>query len=158
MASPREFIVGHLKTGSAFLVIGGVAFLVDAAIFNLLVHVPEPGVLFDYPIIAKIIAIVVSSAVTYVGNRIWTYRHRRSRLTPGRLAAFILINGVAILLQLACLGFSRYVLGLTDPVSDNVSGTLIGQALATIVRYVGYGRWVFPDDRERMEHAAESTP
>jgi hypothetical protein len=38
------------------------------------------------------------------------------------------------------------VLGLSDPVADNISGTLVGQALATVFRYLTYGRWVFPDD------------
>lgn len=158
MPSPREFVVEHVKRGSAFLIVGGLAFVVDAAVFNLLVHVPERGVLFDAPILAKVVSIVMASVVTYIGNRMLTYRDRGARLTLRRLGAFVAINGIAILLQLACLGFSRYVIGLTDPIADNVSGTLIGQGVATVVRYLGYGRWVFPDDPERAEHAVESGP
>ena len=50
---------------------------------------------------------------------------------------------VAILLQLGCLAFSRYVLGLEGPISDNVAGTIIGQILATAFRFLTYERFVF---------------
>ncbi len=54
------------------------------------------------------------------------------------------MNVLAILVQLGCLAFSRYVLGLDSVLADNISGTLIGQALATGLRYVLYTLWVFP--------------
>ncbi|WP_245741656.1 GtrA family protein [Herbiconiux ginsengi] len=139
----KDSFLRQLKRGGAFLVVGGVAFLVDAVVYNVLVFAPGP--LFEYPIVAKIIAIAVASVVTYVGNRIWTYRDRRTKATVRQFLIFSALNVAAILLQLGCLGFSRYVLGLSDPVSDNISGTLIGQAVATVFRYVTYGRWVFPD-------------
>ena len=56
-------------------------------------------------------------------------------------------------LQELCLGFSRYVLGLHSWLSDNVSGTLVGQALATVFRYVTYRAWVFPDDAQAEARA-----
>ncbi len=155
MATFREFITEHLKRGTAFLLIGGIAFVIDAAIFNLLVHVPAHGVLFDYPLVAKAISIVVATTFTYAGNRYLTYRDRNPRFTRRRLAAFVIVNAIAILLQLACLGFSRYVLGLNDPISDNISGTIVGQACATIVRYIGYGKWVFPND-SNTDHLEEA--
>ncbi|MGD8195587.1 GtrA family protein [Herbiconiux sp. P18] len=139
-----EGLMGHLKRGGAFLVVGGGAFVVDAVTYNVLVFWPGP--LADEPIWAKIISIAIASVFTYVGNRLWTFADRKSRLTLQRAAVFVGLNLVAIALQLGCLSFSRYVLHLSDPVSDNVSGTLIGQALATVFRYVTYGRWVFPDD------------
>lgn len=148
----QSSLLGHLKRGGAFLVVGGAAFVVDAVVYNVLVFWPGP--LAAAPIPAKIIAIAVASIVTYIGNRLWTFADRRSRLTPTRLALFVGLNLVAIALQLACLGFSRYVLGLSDPVADNISGTLIGQALATVFRYVTYGRWVFPDDAAAERAAA----
>lgn len=143
----RSAAARHTRQATAFLVIGGVAFLVDAAVFNLLAFwVTGHGPLYDAPLLAKVIAIVVASAVTYVGNRYWTFSDRHLPRRWSRYALFIVFNLVAIGLQLGCLGFSRYVLGLEGPVADNISGTLIGQALATVFRYLTYDRFVFPHD------------
>ncbi|GAB2526228.1 GtrA family protein [Microbacterium petrolearium] len=136
--------VRQLKQAGSFLVIGGAAFLVDAVTYNLLVFwVTGEGPLFHQPIVAKIIAIVLASVVTYVGNRYWTFSDRHLPRKWSRYALFVAFNVVAIGLQLGCLGFSRYVLGLDSVLADNISGTLIGQALATAFRYVTYDRFVF---------------
>jgi putative flippase GtrA len=139
------WIAGHLRRGGSFLVVGGVGFLVDAAIYNALAFWGGHGPLFALPLLAKVIASAGASVVTYFGSRLWTYRDRAQEPRRGAFWIFVLLNVVAILLQLACLGFSRYVLGLHSPLSDNVSGTLVGQAIATVFRYWAYGRWVFPD-------------
>ncbi len=139
-------LIGHLRRGAAFLVIGGLAFLVDAATYNLLVFgIGDGGPMFAQPIPAKVIAIAVASFVTFVGNRLWTFRARNTPTSLRQISLFVLLNLGAMLLQLACLAFSRYVLGLDGVVADNVSGTLIGQALATIFRYFTYDRLVFPE-------------
>ncbi|MBD8659005.1 GtrA family protein [Frigoribacterium sp. CFBP 8754] len=144
MSRASDFLVEHLRRGSSFLVIGGVGFVVDALVYNGLVFWGGAGPLASAPLLAKVLAIAVASVVTYVGSRFWTFRDRGAGPTRRSFGAFAVVNVVAILLQLACLGFSRYVLGLDGPVADNVSGTLVGQALATGFRYVAYGRWVFP--------------
>jgi len=134
----------HARQGGSFLVVGAIAFLVDAAAFNLLTFgATGRGPLYDAPLVAKVVAIVVASLVAYAGNRLWTFRRRALPRTWSRYALFVAFNLAAIALQLACLGFSRYVLGLEGPVPDNVSGTLIGQAVATVFRYVAYDRYVF---------------
>ncbi|MDN4639306.1 GtrA family protein [Agreia sp. PsM10] len=127
---------------------GGVGFVVDAATFNGLVYWNGSGPLFEQPLLAKIIAILVATLVTYFGNSWLTYRDRKAPRTARQLLLYAVLNGVAILIQLGCLGFSRYVLQLADPVADNISGTLVGQALATIFRYLTYARWVFPAERD----------
>ncbi|TQJ32723.1 GtrA family protein [Microbacterium sp. SLBN-146] len=137
----------QLRQGGAFLVVGGVAFLVDAVTFNLLAFgVDGRGPLFDLPLVAKTVAIVIATVVTYVGNRFWTYGKRSVTQTFSRYVIFIALNIAATAIQLGCLAFSRYVLGLEGVVADNIAGTLVGQVLATAFRYVTYGRWVFPDD------------
>lgn len=135
-----------VRRGGAFLVVGGVAFVVDAATFNLLAFgFTGRGLLYDNPLLAKIIAIVVATVVTYIGNRYWTFSARHIERKFSRYVIFILINLIAIGIQLGCLAFSRYVLGLEGIVPDNISGTLIGQALATVFRFVTYDKLVFPD-------------
>ncbi|MTE22732.1 GtrA family protein [Microbacterium sp. ZXX196] len=144
---PRHPLVRKLAQAGSFLVIGGIAFLVDAVTYNLLVFgFSGLGPLHAYPLPAKIFAIVVASVVTYVGNRFWTFNDRHLPHRWSRYALFVVFNLVAMGLQLGCLAFSRYVLGLDGIVADNISGTFIGQALATAFRFVTYDRWVFPHD------------
>ena len=138
------------RRGGAFLVVGGVAFVVDALTFNLLVFgisLTGNGPLFEAPLVAKTLAIALATLVTF-GSRRFCRRF-------SRYVVFLLLKIAAVAIQLACLGFSRYVLGLDSIVADNVSGTLIGQALATLFRFFTYDRWVFPDE---LEQAAPSGP
>lgn len=135
------------RNASKFLVIGGLAFLVDAATYNLLVFwVTGEGPLFAQPLVAKIIAVALATIVTYIGNRFWTFSSRRLSRRYSRYVVFALLNVIAVVIQLACLGFSRYVLGLDSVLADNIAGTLIGQVLATLFRFFTYSRYVFPDE------------
>lgn len=148
MSVPEPRSTGHRVL--PFLVVGGGAFVVDAAVFNLLVFgVTGSGPMFDAPLTAKLIAIVTASVVTYVGNRWWTFGDRHLVRSWRRYVVFAALNLTAIGLQLACLGFSRYVLGLSGPVADNVSGTIVGQVVATAFRFVTYDRFVFDSDEQR---------
>lgn len=154
-----ERVLRAAQRGGSFLVIGGIAFLIDAAVFNLLAFgFTGHGLLFTAPLIAKAIAIAVATVFTYVGNRFWTYRARPLERRFSRYAVFVAVNLIAIGLQLGCLAFSRYVLGLHGVVPDNVSGTIIGQAVATIFRFVAYDRWVFTGDRQATADRADLTP
>ncbi|MDQ1204237.1 GtrA family protein [Microbacterium sp. SORGH_AS_0862] len=144
------------RRGGAFLVVGGAAFLVDAAVFNLLAFgLTGVGPLYDVPLIAKIVAITVATVATYVGNRYWTFGSRHIERRFNRYVIFVILNLVAMGLQLGCLAFSRYVLHLEGPLPDNISGTLVGQALATIFRFFTYDRWVFPDARPKAAAGTE---
>ncbi|HLS93753.1 MAG TPA: GtrA family protein [Microbacterium sp.] len=149
-------IVAKLRQAGAFLVIGGVAFVVDALTYNALVFwVTGHGPMFHLPIAAKIIAIVVASIVTYVGNRFWTFNDRHLPRKFSRYALFVVFNLVAMGLQLGCLWFSRYVLELDSVLADNIAGTFIGQALATLFRFFTYERFVFPHEEPAGPATAE---
>ncbi|WP_234390662.1 GtrA family protein [Nocardia suismassiliense] len=146
-------VLAALRQGSAFLVVGAIGFLVDAGTYNLLVFWGGEGMLYHYPLPAKIIAIAVATVVTYFGNKWWTFAHKKTD-NPGReYLLYAVFNVVAIGLQLGCLGFSRYVLDLSSPLSDNISGTLIGQMVAVIFRYWAYDKFVFTGARERGDEA-----
>lgn len=150
------FIVRNLKRGSVFLLVGGAGFVIDAVVYNLLVFTGGRGPLFDLPLVAKTIAILVGLVATYFGNKILTYRDRHTPMTVPQLSLYAIANVFAIALQLGSLGFSRYVLLLDGPVADNLFGTVIGQALATGFRYYAYTRWVYRDmkplDREPPQY------
>lgn len=155
MVSDRPGLVGLLQRGGAFLVVGGVAFVVDALVFNLLAFgVTGRGPMYDLPLVAKVIAIAVATIVTYVGNRYWTFGTRTIERRFSRYVVFVLLNVVAMGIQLGCLAFSRYVLGFEGVIADNIAGTFIGQALATLFRFFTYDRWVFPNDHKAARNAA----
>jgi putative flippase GtrA len=136
-----------LRQSAAFLVVGVIGFLVDAGTYNLLVFNfgirGGEGVMFDIPLPAKIIAIAVATVVTYFGNKWWTFSHKQSGSAVREYVMYALINVIAIGLQLGCLGFSRYILELSTPLADNISGTLIGQIVAVVFRFWAYDKFVF---------------
>jgi len=158
MVTPRDSAMSGLaRRGGAFLIVGGVAFLIDAGVFNLLAFgVSGRGPLYEAPLVAKSIAILIATVFTYVGNRYWTYGSRHIQRRFSRYVVFALINVGAIGIQLGCLAFSRYVLGLEGIIADNISGTLIGQALATIFRFVTYDRWVFPKSTPESRQSTDT--
>ncbi|ASK65689.1 hypothetical protein CFK39_07405 [Brachybacterium avium] len=139
----------HLRPTTLFLLVGGVVFLLDTAMYNLLVFWSPSqgwgaGLMHGNPLTAKLLTIAVASCLTYLGNRLWTFSDRPRPDTRRSIMLFILLNLIAAGLQLCCLAFSRYVLGLDSVLADNISGTLIGQIVSTSFRYVTYGRLVFP--------------
>jgi putative flippase GtrA len=148
-------LVPFVRRGGAFLAVGGIAFVIDAAAFNLLVFsVNGRGILYHAPLAAKIVSIALATVATYVGNRYWTFGARHIERRWSRYVVFIGLNLIAMALQLGCLAFSRYVLGFEGIVADNVAGTLIGQAIATLFRFFTYDRWVFPEDQRSADAAA----
>ena len=145
----RGLIDDHLASTLKFLAVGGLVFLLDAAMYNLLVfwHPTQgwgQGLMHGSPLPAKVLTIAAASCLTYLGNRLWTFGDRPRPDATRSIMLFILINVIASGLQLSCLGFSRYALGLDSLLADNISGTLIGQIVSTSFRYVTYGRFVFP--------------
>jgi putative flippase GtrA len=86
--------------------------------------------------------------VAWVGNRLWTFRHRRNRQPSHELALYLLLNVVAMAISVACLGISRYVFGLQTQLDDNITN-IFGIALGTLFRFWSYRKWVFvgePDE------------
>ncbi len=145
--SLRHKVVTALRQGSAFLVVGAIGFLVDAGTYNVLVFWGGDGVLNQAPLLAKIMSILVATVVTYFGNKWWTFAHKQGGSPAREYLLYTVFNVVAIGLQLGCLGFSRYVLHLSSPLADNISGTLIGQIVAVVFRYWAYDTFVFAESR-----------
>jgi len=134
----------RLREIMKFLTVGGLGYITDVAVFNLLRY-PGGGPLEDKPVTAKIISAVVATLVTYAGNRAWTFRHRRRSGYAREYALFFVLNGIGLAIAAGCLAFSHYVLDLTSPLADNISANIIGIALGAAFRFWSYRKFVFKD-------------
>jgi len=124
-----------------FLSVGGIAFVVDLGLFNLLRFGPGE-VLGHKPLTAKVISVIAATLVSWLGNRHWTFSTQRTDRRTRELTVFATINVVCALIPVLTLALSHYTLGLTTPLADNVA-TVIGIGVGTVLRYLGYKRWVF---------------
>jgi putative flippase GtrA len=136
LASAR--VAAHLRELTAFGVVGGVCFLIDVTLFQLLyAHVGVDAVL------TKFLATTVSMTVAFVGHRFWSFSRRARTGLRREYVRFIGINGVTLLLGLAIVGFVRYPLGQESALVLQAANVLsIG--VGTVVRYLAYRQWVFP--------------
>ncbi|MEU7154995.1 GtrA family protein [Streptomyces chrestomyceticus] len=136
-----------------FAVAGSFAYAADLALF---VWLRGPAGLD--PFTAKSLSFLAGCTIAYTGNAVGTYRTRtRTRPAPPpyggpntptptplrRYTLFLTVNLAGALVQLACLGLSHHVLGLTSATADTVSGAGVGMALATCLRFWGTRTLVF---------------
>jgi putative flippase GtrA len=145
-----------------FAIVGGTTFIIDSAIFyTLKLTILEPK-----PVTAKVIAGIVAVIASYVLNREWSFRNRGGRERHHEALLFFAFSGVGVLLSMAPLWVSSYVLQLREPmvtltvenVADFVSAYIIGNLLQMAFRFWAFRRWVFPDQFARNpELALEST-
>jgi putative flippase GtrA len=139
IATLRDRLSVVQREGLKFLAIGGAGYVTDVTVFNVL----RLGLLHEKPLTAKVISTVVATLVTYAGNRVWTFRHRERSGFAREYVLFFLLNGIGMLITVATLAVSHYVLGFTSPLADNIAGNVVGIALGTLFRFWSYRRWVF---------------
>ena len=142
---------------SKFLTVGGVATLVALVLFNTLVHgyFGGPGPLNEQPLLAFVLANLVGMVVSYRGSRSWAFRDREAVGPTGGRVAFFVINVLSMAIPLGCLAFTRYVLGLTDPLSDNIAANVVGLGLGTAARFWAIRRWIFLSPRRLEKRETE---
>lgn len=130
-----------------FLAVGGLATVVSIVGFNVLVHGVFIGVapLHDQPIPAYVIVNAVAGYLAYLGLRWWAFSHREVVEPIRSVALFFGLGALTMLIPVACLAVSRYLLGLSDPVADNVSANILGLGLSTAARFWLFRRYVFLD-------------
>jgi putative flippase GtrA len=126
-----------------FGIVGAIAFVVDVGVMNLLRHT----VMTDKPTTAKIVSASVATVVAWIGNREWTFRHRRNRAPHHEFSLFVLTNGVALAIGAGAIAFSHYVLDRTSLLADNVAN-IVGIGLGTLFRFYAYRKFVFSKDLE----------
>jgi putative flippase GtrA len=141
-----------------FLTVGGVATVVAFILFNGLVHGFSTGnhpLLSDRPVLAYLLANTVGMVISYRGARSWAFRDRPPHQADGGRTAYVLINLVTMSLPIACLIISRDLLGLDDPLSDNISANVIGLVLGLGARFYLFRRFVFRRPVTPRNHAPQ---
>jgi putative flippase GtrA len=133
-----------------FAIVGATTFVIDSAVFyTLKLTVLEPK-----PVTAKIIAGIVAVIASYILNREWSFQNRGGRERHHEALMFFAFSGVGVLLSMAPLYFSSYVLMLrvpevsltTENIADFISAYIIGNLLQMAFRFWAFRRWVFPDE------------
>jgi putative flippase GtrA len=134
-----------------FGVIGFIAFLIDLVIFNFLRFAGGEGVLFDRPLTAKVLSVLVATTFAFVGNRHWTFKERSRSTIRRQYTMFFVFNVIGMVIALSCLWISHYVLGYESALADNISANFVGLILGTMFRFWGYHNWVFPAQEATVE-------
>nr|WP_307873159.1 GtrA family protein [Actinoplanes ovalisporus] len=139
----RSRLRSLLRELGKFGTVGGIAFAIDVAIFNVLLQA-------DFEtLIAKTVSTVIATSIAFVGNRFWTWRHRAHTHMARQYTMFFVLNAIGLGIGLACLAISHYGLGQLSPIfqtqlADNISGQLVGTAAGSLFRFWSYRRFVFP--------------
>jgi putative flippase GtrA len=139
-AVPGEFV--------KFALVGAGTWVVDTVVFLLL----KSTLLEAKPVTAKVIAVLVATAMSYVLNREWSFRTRGGRPRVPEAGLFFLISAIAVGVYSAPLWISRYLLELRVPevslltqnLADFLAGQVIGVLLGMIFRWWAFRRFVFP--------------
>lgn len=133
-----------------FAIVGGTTFIIDSVIFyTLKLTILEPK-----PVTAKIISGIVAVIASYILNREWSFRDRGGRERHHEALLFFGVSGVGVMLSMAPLWVSSYMLGLRVPmvsltvenIADFVSAYVIGNLLQMGFRFWAFRRWVFPQE------------
>ncbi len=135
-----------LAEAGRFLAVGGVATLVALILFNFLVHGLVTGyrpLLADHAILGYVLANTVGMVISYRGSRSWAFRDRTPVHSDGGRIAFVGINLATMTLPIGCLWISRSLLGLDDPLSDNISANVIGLSMGLVARFYLFRTFVF---------------
>jgi putative flippase GtrA len=138
------------REAAKFGTIGLLAFILDTALYNYFVFGGvgggADGPLADIPLRAKILATAIATVFSWLGNRYWTFRHRRTATVANEFLLFVWFNILGLGIAVGCLGFSRYVLGLDSQLADNISANGVGLVLGTLFRFWAYRTYVFKGD------------
>ncbi len=132
-----------------FGVVGAAGFVVQLGVQNTLHSGFGIG-----PLTSVVLAYVVATVVTFVGNRHWAFKHRKGKGLGQEGMLFVLLNVVGILIQVGIVAFVTYGLHKTDHLSYNLA-TVFGIGIGTLFRLYTYRKFVFlaqpSSDAEQLE-------
>ena len=123
---------------SAFGTVGAACFVLELTLFQLFYAHLGAGA-----VTAKLIATAVAMTVAYAAHRHWSFGHRARSGVGRQYGLFVAVNGATLLLGLAVVAAVRYPGGQDGTVVLQLAN-VASIGMGTVLRYVGYRRWVFP--------------
>jgi putative flippase GtrA len=105
------------------------------------------------PMVSKAISLIAATAVTYLGSRFWTFRHRVNQALLREGLLFVTLNLVGLAIAECVIAFVSYGLDMKHAIAYNAA-SLAGTGLGTIFRYFSYKKWVFLADTPAATVAA----
>ena len=151
--------------GAKFAAVNVLATVVALVLFNLMVHGLTgwfDGPLNDRPLTSYFLANTVGMLISFYGSRHYVFRHRRPSGPGGGFVNYAIVNFASFSIPIACLWFSRNVLGLESIYADNLSGNVVGALLGAVARFWAFRTFVFKRPAEftpqHPRHAAKHEP
>jgi putative flippase GtrA len=144
----RQLIPEFAKFG----VVGSVAFVVADGGSNVLRF--QAGL---DPLTSNAIATIAGMVIAFVGNRYWTFRGRQRRGVSREGILFFIFNVAALLIQLACISFTTYALGLTGKLPYNIT-LIFGIGVGTLFRFWSYRKWIWRRSPPATVSTSRATP
>lgn len=135
-----------------FGVVGAIGFVVQLAVQNALHSGAGLGALT-----ALVIAYVIATVVTFVGNRYWAFKYRKGKGLRHESIVFVVLNVIGIVIQGGIVDLAYYGMGYKDGLSYNIA-TIIGIAIATLFRLYAYRKFVFVEHRTEFSTQADDLP
>lgn len=131
----------------AFGLVGGVGFVVDFGLYNLLIFtVLSPDSVPLGALVAKVASTLAAITTNWIGNRLWTFRRHRRDDSVREAAEFFAVSIAGLVVGVLPLVVTHYLLGWTSPLVDNVAN-LVGLGLGSVFRFALYRWWVFAPSR-----------
>ena len=127
-----------LKELSAFGVVGGINFVLDIAIFQVMYAVVGADAL-----VSKIVSTSITTTTAYFMHRHWSFSHRARTGVRREYPIFFLVNALTLALSLMMIGFVHYSLDQTDALILQLTN-VVSIGIGTVIRFLAYKRWVFP--------------
>lgn len=122
---------------------------VDLGLFNLLAlsssYQDDP----NYPAVTKTGTVLISMIVVFFLNQSFTFKSISFDFSlKSRLVLFWVSQAVGFVLVLAPFLVARYILGFDSLLVDNLTGGLIGPAVAFVFRYWFSRRFTFSGNHQ----------
>ena len=129
-----------------FMGVGAVATIISITLYNWLAYEPW-GIwspLDGHRTWSYIVSHTIGMLVSYELSRRWTFRDRSGNKAGEGFVSYAIINLITMnTIPLGCLWVSRHLLGLTNPLEDNISGNVVGLLLSQVARFYLFRAFVF---------------
>jgi putative flippase GtrA len=121
-----------------FGIVGATNVAINFVVFNALALTLFP----NGELKANVVATAVATTTSYLMNRAWTFRHRKTSRIRREYVLFFLFNAAGLAIELSVMGLAKYGLGLTSLLALNLAKAG-GLGAATVFRFWTYRSFVF---------------